>query len=42
VSFKVFGVMPMTIAFSFAMIPIVMRHSIQPDAAASDEKVDRP
>jgi intracellular septation protein len=46
VSFKVFGVMPMTIAFSFAMIPIIMRHTIQPEAAldqpAADEKVDRP
>lgn len=42
VSFKVFGVMPLTIVFSFAMIPIVMRHSIEPNAAAPDEKVDRP
>ncbi len=42
VSFKVFGVMPMTIAFSFAMIPIIMRHTVQPEAVTSDEKVDRP
>lgn len=41
VSFKVFGVMPLTIVFSFAMIPIIMRHAIQPEAAISDEKPDR-
>lgn len=37
VSFKVFGVMPLTIVFSFAMIPIIMKHSLPPD-----EKVDTP
>ncbi|MGE4063364.1 MAG: septation protein A [Rhodospirillaceae bacterium] len=40
VSFKVFGVMPLTIAFSFAMIPIIMRHAIEPQTTAPDEKVD--
>jgi intracellular septation protein len=40
VSFKVFGVMPLTIAFSFAMIPLIMRHTLP--SQASDEKVDRP
>lgn len=40
VSFKVFGVMPLTIVFSFAMIPIIMKHTV-PDAAKSDETVDR-
>jgi len=42
VSFKVFGVMPLTIAFSFAIIPIIMRHTIQTAASAADEKVDTP
>ena len=37
VSFKLFGVMPLTIAFSFAMIPIIMRHTPQPEAATSGE-----
>ncbi len=41
VSFKVFGVMPLTIAFSFAMIPIVLKHQL-PEAAARDEKLDSP
>jgi intracellular septation protein len=36
VSFKVFGVMPLTIVFSFAMIPIILRHTVQP-APADDE-----
>lgn len=39
VSFKVFGVMPLTIAFSFAMIPIILRHQL-PEAASRDEKLD--
>ena len=46
VSFKVFGVMPLTILFSFAMIPVIMRHTVQPpaqaDAPGPDEKIDRP
>lgn len=41
VSFKVFGVMPLTIVFSFAMIPIIMRHTTQPEIAAPDEEMDR-
>lgn len=41
VSFKVFGVMPITILFSFALIPVVMRHAVQPVIPA-EEKVDRP
>ncbi len=39
VSFKVFGVMPLTIAFSFAMIPIILKHQI-PEAVKTDEKLD--
>lgn len=41
VSFKVFGVMPLTIAFSFAMIPIILKHQL-PEAAQADEKLDSP
>ncbi len=40
VSFKVFGVMPLTIAFSFAMIPIIMRHSLNPETPATDKTAD--
>lgn len=46
VSFKVFGVMPLTIVFSFAMIPVIMRHTVQPPAEPAapgpDETVDKP
>jgi len=46
VSFKVFGVMPLTLVFSFAMIPIVMRHTLNPEGAhpevVKNETVDRP
>ncbi|MDX2145569.1 MAG: septation protein A [Rhodospirillaceae bacterium] len=30
VSFKVFGIMPLTLVFSFALIPIIMKHQIHP------------
>ena len=30
VNFKVFGVMPMTLLFTFMLFPIILRHSIQP------------
>lgn len=29
VSFKVFGVLPITLIFSFALLPVIMRHSIE-------------
>jgi len=29
VDFKVFGVMPMTLLFSFALMPVIMRHQLQ-------------
>lgn len=29
VSFKVFGVLPITLVFSFALLPVIMRHSIE-------------
>jgi intracellular septation protein len=32
VSFKVFGIMPLTLLFSFALIPIIMKHQIHPPA----------
>ena len=39
VDFKVFGVMPLTLLFSFALMPIVLRHTIQPapDAVSEDK-----
>ncbi|MBM3515436.1 MAG: septation protein A [Alphaproteobacteria bacterium] len=30
VSFKVFGIMPITLVFSFALVPIMMKHSAEP------------
>ncbi len=30
VSFKVFGVMPLTLLFSLAMVPVIMRHALHP------------
>jgi intracellular septation protein len=30
VSFKVFGIMPLTLLFSFALIPIIMKHQLPP------------
>lgn len=42
VSFKVFGVMPLTIAFSFAMIPIIMRHSLNPEPSKTDDTGNKP
>lgn len=30
ISFKVFGIMPLTLVFSFALIPIIMKHQIPP------------
>jgi intracellular septation protein len=35
VSFKVFGIMPLTLAFSFALIPIIMKHQIHPSSEAN-------
>jgi intracellular septation protein len=35
VSFKVFGMMPLSLAFSFALIPVIMKHSISPDGNGS-------
>ena len=29
VSFKVFGILPITLVFSFALLPVIMRHSLE-------------
>ena len=36
VAFKVWGTMPITIIFTMAQMPIVMRHSVEP--LGKDEK----
>jgi len=33
VSFKVFGIMPLTLAFSIAQVPLINRHRLEEDAA---------
>ncbi len=33
VSFKVFGVLPITLVFTFALLPVIMRHSLETDAS---------
>jgi len=40
VTFKVFGVMPITLVFSFALLPIIFRHSIEVEAPAENSKDD--
>jgi len=42
VSFKVFGVMPITLIFSFSMIPIVLKHSVAPKKEPADDGIDTP
>jgi len=37
VNFKVWGTMPITLAFTFAQLPLIMRHTI-PDAIAEADK----
>ncbi len=41
VSFKVFGILPLTLLFSVAMVPLIMRHTI-PDAGETKPNVDTP
>lgn len=36
VSFKVFGIMPLTLIFSFALVPVMMRHAIDPEKSAAE------
>ncbi len=40
VSFKVFGVMPMTLLFSMALFPVIMRYTIPADSSEGDDKTD--
>ena len=40
VSFKVFGIMPLTIVFMLAQIPLIKRHSLQPLPGAELERAD--
>jgi len=42
VNFKVFGIMPLTLLFSIAMLPIITRHSIQPPEIETKSDVDNP
>lgn len=35
VSFKVFGVLPLTVLFSFALFPVMMRHALHPEGAGA-------
>ncbi len=41
VNFKAFGIMPLTLLFSFAMLPIILRYSIQPADADAKSDVDK-
>ncbi len=40
VKFKVFGVMPLTLLFSFALIPVIVRHTL-PDLTPDGEDTDK-
>jgi intracellular septation protein len=37
VSFKVFGVMPITLLFSLALFPVIMRHAVEPENVPDSE-----
>jgi intracellular septation protein len=37
VSFKVFGIMPLTVAFALAQTPLLMRHEVKKPASAAGE-----
>ena len=39
VSFKVFGIMPLTVAFALAQTPLIMRHEARPDEESFDSAV---
>jgi intracellular septation protein len=38
VSFKVFGIMPITLVFTFALVPVMMKHQIAPPDETQDPK----
>lgn len=40
VSFKVFGIMPLTILFTLTQIPLIKRHAIEPAVRQKPERVD--
>lgn len=42
VNFKVFGIMPLTLLFSLAMLPIIMRHALQPAEPEAKSDMDKP
>jgi intracellular septation protein len=37
VSFKVFGIMPITLVFSFALVPVMMKYAINPERATEEQ-----
>jgi intracellular septation protein len=37
IKFKMFGVMPMTMLFAVALVPLMMKHMLPPPAAATPE-----
>lgn len=38
VSFKTFGMLPLTLVFTFSQMPLIQRHSLEVEAEASEEK----
>jgi intracellular septation protein len=42
VNFKVFGIMPLTLLFSLAMLPIITRHALQPAEPEAKSDIDKP
>jgi intracellular septation protein len=39
VSFKVFGIMPLTVAFALAQTPLILRHEAKPDEESFDASI---
>ena len=37
IKFKVFGVMPMTVVYSLALVPIIMKHALPPESDGADK-----
>lgn len=42
VAFKVWGTMPITIAFTLAQMPLIMRHSLEPKEEAAEKALEKP
>ncbi len=36
IQFKLFGIMPLTLIFSLAQLPLINRHSVEQDAARAE------